>query len=85
MIYEITNFHGTNNYPTLTNGLFGVVKLTESANIYKYKYSRYGIGFDGHGFYSHPNGGTGRNVIIFIVDMSSSTKIDNRAKDTFNS
>ena len=29
----------------------------------------------------HPSGGTGRDVIIFEVDMSSSTKIDNRKKD----
>ena len=27
------------------------------------------------------SGGTGRNIIIFGVDMSSSTKIDNRKKD----
>ena len=32
-------------------------------------------------FFSHPSGGTGRNVIIFGVDMSSSTKIDNRKKN----
>ena len=31
--------------------------------------------------FSYPNGGTGRNVIIFGVDMSSSTKTDNRKKD----
>ena len=41
----------------------------------------YGIGFDSKGFFSHPLGGTGRNVIIFRVDMSSSAKIDNRKKD----
>ena len=29
-------------------------------------------------FFSHPSRGTGRNVIIFGVDMSSSTKIYNR-------
>ena len=29
-------------------------------------------------FFSRPIGGTGRNVIIFGVDMSSSTKIDYR-------
>ena len=33
-------------------------------------------------FFWHPSGRTGRNVIIFGVDMSSSTKIDNRKKDT---
>ena len=32
-------------------------------------------------FFSHPSGGTGRNVTIFEVNMSSSTKIDNRKKD----
>ena len=61
--------------------MFGAVKLTKNADIDKYKYSGYGIGFDGTGFYSHPSGGTGRNVIIFGVDMSSSTKIDNKGKD----
>ena len=32
-------------------------------------------------FFSHPSGGIGRDVIIFGVDMNSSTKIDNRKKD----
>ena len=54
------------------------------ADIDKYKYSGYGIGFDRHGFFSHPSGETGRNVIILGVDMSSSTKIDNRKKDILN-
>ena len=61
--------------------MFGAVSLTKNADIDKYKYSGYGIGFDRHGFFSHPSGGTGRNVIIFGVDMSSSTKINNRRKD----
>ena len=65
----------------MTNALFGAVKLTKNAGIDKYKYSGYGIGFDGHGFYSHPSGGTERNVISFGVDLSSSSKIDNREKD----
>ena len=36
---------------------------------------------DRHGRFSFPGTGLGRNVIIFGVDMSSSTKIDNRKKD----
>ena len=32
-------------------------------------------------FFSHPSGGTGRNVIIFGVDMSSSPHIDNKGKN----
>ena len=47
----------------------------------KYKFSGYGIGFDIHGLFSHPSCGTGRNVTVFGIDMSSSAKIDNRKKD----
>ena len=32
-------------------------------------------------FLSHPSGRTGRNVIIFGLDMCSSTKINNRKRD----
>ena len=39
VVYEITNFHGVENYPTLTNVLFGAAKLTENDDIDKYKYS----------------------------------------------
>ena len=55
--------------------------MIKNADIDKYKYSGYGIGFDRHGSFSFPGTGLGRNVIIFGVDMSSSTKIDNRKKD----
>ena len=54
--------------------------MTKNADIDKYKYFGYGIGFDGHGSYSHQSGRNGRNAIIFGVDMSSFTKIDNRKK-----
>ena len=81
VVYEITNFHSIENYPTLANALFGDVKLTKNTDNGKYKCFGYGIGCDGHGFFSHPNEGTGRNVRIFGVDMSSSTKIDNKKKN----
>ena len=61
--------------------MFGAVKLIKNADIDKYKYFGYGIGFDGHGSYLHPSGGDGKNIIIFVVNMSSSTKIDNKKKD----
>ena len=54
--------------------------MTKNADIDRYGYSGYGIGFDRHGSFSFPGTGLGRNVIIFGVDMSSSTKIDNRKK-----
>ena len=62
-----------------SNCLVQLVQL-KNVDIDKYKYSGYGIRFDRPGFFSHHSGGTGRNVIIFGVDMSSSTKIDNRKK-----
>ena len=55
--------------------------MIKNADIDKYKYSGYGIGFDRHGSFSFPGTGLGRNVIIFGVDMSSSTMIDSRKKD----
>ena len=54
--------------------------MTKNADVDKYKYSGYRIGFDRHGSISFPGAGLSRNVIIFGVDMSSSTKIDNRKK-----
>ena len=54
----------------VTRKLFlGAVSLTKNTNINRYKYSRYRTRFDRYGV-------TGRNEIIFGVDMSSSTKID---------
>ena len=52
--------------------------MIENADFSKYKYFAYGIGFDRKWLFSHPSRGNGRKVIIFGVDMSSSTKIDNR-------
>ena len=37
------------------NCLFGVVTLTKNADIDKYGYSGYGIGFDRKGRFSFPN------------------------------
>ena len=61
--------------------MFGPVKLTKNADISKYKYSGYGIGFDGKGTFSHLSGGFGNNAIIFGVDMSSSVHAHNKKKD----
>ena len=80
IVYEITSDYNNINYPTLENCLFGSVKLTKNADIDKYRYSGYGIGFDRETSFSFGNE-TGKNVIIFGVDMSSSSKIDNRKKD----
>ena len=64
---------------TLGNSLFGSVKLTKSAD--KYKYSDYGIGFDSRSQFSFTNGSMGENVIIFGADMSSYVHVDNKGKN----
>ena len=65
----------------MANALFGAVKLTKNVDLEKYRYFEYGTGSDGEGFYSHPRGGTGRNVILFGADMSLSAPVDNKGKD----
>ena len=52
--------------------MFVAVRLTKNADIDKYNYSGYGIGFDRRGNFSVPGGGFGQNVIIFGAHMSYS-------------
>ena len=78
IVYEISKSINISDYPTLENCLFGAVSLTKNADIDRCGYSGYGIEFDGHGSFAT---GFGRNLIIFGVEMSSSTKIHNRKKD----
>ena len=80
IVYEITINYSDSNYPILKNCLFGSVKLTKNADIDIYGYSGYGVGFDGKSTYWIGNE-ICRNVIIFGVDMGSSTKIYNRKKE----
>ena len=78
-VYELHKIY-IKTSPSLINCLFGAVSLTKTADIDKYKYSGYGIGFDRGSVYSVGDG-FGRNVIIFGVDMSSSVHVDNKGKD----
>ena len=56
--------------------MFGAVKLTKHVDINQYKYSGYGIEFDRNEFYSIGDE-IGRNIILFGVDISSSSHFDN--------
>ena len=60
--------------------LIGVTTLTKNADIDKYGYSGYGIGFDRKSSFSFRGGGFGQNISIFGVDMSSFAHIDNKKK-----
>ena len=65
IVYEISKNFNISSYPTLENCLFGAVSLAKNADIDQCKYFGYGIGFDRHRFFSHPNDGTGKYVILF--------------------
>ena len=72
IVYELIASSSNDNDLTLKNCLFGAVTLTKNADIEKYGYSGYGIGFDRRGSFSFPGCGYGQNVLIFGADMSSS-------------
>ena len=77
-MYEISKHYSISVYPTLENCSFGAVSFTKNADIEKYKYSGYGIGFDRHGEFSFGTRGFGRNCIIFGADLSSSSHANNK-------
>ena len=62
--------------------MFSAIKLTKHVDVDLYKYYGYGIGFDRKGLYSTGDE-TGRNVIIFGVNMSLSSHIDNNKKKRY--
>ena len=55
--------------PTLKNCLFGAVTSTKNADINKYGYSDYGIGFNRKSSFTFPGGGMGQNILIFGTYM----------------
>ena len=81
IVYELASSRSNVNDSTIKNCLFGAVTLTKNADIEKYKYSGYGIGFDRRSSFSFTGGGFGQNVLIFGADMSTSIHIDNKGKD----
>ena len=81
IIYKIERSVNISSYPTLENCLFGVVKLTKHVDIDQHKYSGYGIAFDRKIYFSIGDG-VGKNVVILGADISSSSHIDNKKKDS---
>ena len=79
--YELGASSSHINNPTLKNCLFGAITLTKNADIDKYGYSGYGIGFNRRSSSSFSGNGFGQNVLIFGIDMSFSNHIDNKKKD----
>ena len=81
IVYESDASCSNHSDPTLKICLFGAATLTKNADVDKYGYSGYGIGFDRRSAFSFPGGGFGQNVLVFGVDMSSSAHIDYKKKD----
>ena len=74
-IYIVCEVGASSSHPddsTIKNSLFGAVRLTKNADINKYQYSGYRIGFDSGGFV--------QNVIVFGANMSSYVHVDNNRK-----
>ena len=81
IVYEFARSSSHSDDPMLKNCLFDAITLTKSADIDKYGYSGYGIGFNRKSSFSFPGDGFGQNILIFEPDMSSSAHIDNKKKD----
>ena len=86
IVYELLLYYlcvsGSNdNEPTLKHCLFGAVTLTKNADIDKYGYSGYGIGFDTRSSFSFPGCEFDQNVLIFGVEMGFSAHTDYKKKD----
>ena len=80
IVYELGASSSHFDDPTLKNCLFSAVTLTKNADMDKYGYSGYGIGFDRRGGFSFPGGGYGQNILIFGVYMRFSAHIGNKKK-----
>ena len=63
--YELGASSSNDGNPTLKDCLIGAVTLTKNADIEKYGYSSYGIGFDRRSSFSFPGGGFWSKCISF--------------------
>ena len=83
IVYSFKNRSTNNPDLTVQNGLFGGIKIKKDVNTSHYKYSGYGICFDGKDYFSIGNITKGKNVIIFGVDMSSSIYANNKLNNIY--
>ena len=64
------------------NCLFGAIKIANTTNSDTdgWQYSGWGVGFDLTGSFTHPDGGNGKNVIIFGADLGNSRHPTNKTQ-----
>ena len=61
--------------------LFGAVYLTKIADLEKYGYGGYRIGFDACSLFLWTDGSWGNSVVIFGSDMNPFVNVDDKKKD----
>ena len=75
-----TQLRNTSTDFTLSNCLFGSVKLTKNADPNKYKCNNYIVGFDSRSEFPYTGGSIGRHIVIVGGDISSTVYVDNKGK-----
>ena len=83
IVYELENRVINNPDFTVLNGLFPAVKITKDLNNSHYKYSGYGICFDGESDFTFGYTTNGNNVIIFGAYMSFSSHSTNKTQNIY--
>ena len=91
VVYKLDPISSTSNTDhTIQNALFDAMKITENNDSSKNNYTGYGLCFDEGGEFSHTvrQGNfdrtlSAKNVILFVVDMSSSIHATNRANNIY--
>ena len=80
-VYIVCDLDAWTRNPTknfnFKNCLFGVTSIVKNSDKENYVYGGYGITFDSADFWSFDNGNA-INIIVFIVDNSSSSLAGNR-------
>ena len=91
IVYELNPIISTRNTDyTIQNALFDAMKITKISDSSKNNYTGYGLCFDAGGEFSHTvrqgnfdRTTSAKNVVIFVVDMSSSIHATNRANNIY--
>ena len=90
IVYKLDPITSRDTTFTIQNALLGAMQITKNADTSKYNYKGYGICFDESEEFTHVrtrgnfnDTTTGKNGIIFGVDMSFSKHANNKANNTY--
>ena len=90
IVYKLDPITSRDTTFTIQNALSGAMQITKNADTSKYNYKGYGICFDESEEFTHvrkrgnfSDTTTGRNIIIFGVDVSFSKHANNKANNIY--